>query len=1052
MTPTAPLGDDNPLRLAVRKAYHADETECVGQLLASLALSAKQRRRIAKTARQLVREIRADHHGHGGLDAFLQEYKLSSEEGVALMCLAEALLRIPDAGTADALIEDTLSGGDWRAHLGHSESFFVNMSTWGLMLTGKVIALDKPGARDIGDYLARLLARGGEPVIRAALTQAMKIMGRQFVLAEDIHAGLKAARVRERKGYGYSYDMLGEAARTAADAQRYFAAYREAIQAIGQNDTLGDPLRSAGISVKLSALHPRYEFAQARRITAELLPRIKALCAVARTHRIGLTIDAEESERLDPSLSVLEALSLDPELGDWNGLGFVVQCYQKRAPALIDWLQDLAARSNRKLMIRMVKGAYWDTEIKQAQIHGFVDYPVYTRKAATDVAYLACAQKLLACPAQFFPLFATHNAHTVAAILTLADGRRDFEFQCLHGMGDTLYDQVRRRHQVACRIYAPVGPHRELLAYLVRRLLENGANSSFVNRLVDQQLPVEHIIRDPLEVLSQLEPKPHPNIPAPPRLYADRQNSAGMNLFDSETVRKYYRALRKLRAQSRSAQPRSAQSRSAHPVTVGTPDEGHGESTDICNPATGEKVGVVRPARPADIDTALTTARAAADDWNRLGGAARGEVLEAAADGYQQSRDELLYLCSAEAGKSVPDAVAELREAVDFLRYYAQQARREFADPTTLPGPTGERNQLTLHGRGVFLCISPWNFPLAIFTGQVSAALAAGNCVIAKPAEQTPLIAARATALLHDAGVPREVLHYLPGGPQVGAKLVAEPRIDGVAFTGSTATAKRIHRALAENPGPIRPFIAETGGINAMIVDSTALPEQVARDVMASAFQSAGQRCSALRLLYLQSDVAEPILEMLRGAMAELVMGDPLDIATDIGPVIDRAARDKLAAHVEQCRAKGFTVTSAPAPDHGCFFPPTLIEVGGIADLGEEVFGPVLHVARFAGAALDGVVDAINAAGYGLTFGIHSRIHASVERIQSRIKAGNIYVNRNTIGAVVGVQPFGGEGLSGTGPKAGGPHYLHGFALERALSVDTTAAGGNASLLSLESL
>ena len=1059
MIPTAPLADDNPLRLAVRNHYHADERDCIGGLLAGVAISPEQRRRIDKIARQLVQAIRADTQGHGGLDAFLQEYKLSSEEGVALMCLAEALLRIPDPETADAFIEDTLAGGDWRAHLGHSDSFFVNVSTWGLMLTGKVMALDKPGAENIGAHLAGLLARSGEPVIRAALTRAMKIMGRQFVLAEDIHAGLKAARPRERRGYTYSYDMLGEAARTAADARRYFDAYGAAIEAIGANnargDTGGDPRRSAGISVKLSALHPRYEFAQAGRVMTELLPRIAALCAAARSHGIGLTIDAEESERLDPSLSVLESLSLDKDLGDWDGLGFVVQSYQKRAVAVIDWIQDLASKNGRKIMIRLVKGAYWDTEIKQAQLHGFADYPVFTRKVATDASYLACAQKLLAHPDQFFPLFATHNAHTVAAILTFADGRRDFEFQCLHGMGEILYDQVLRRHRATCRIYAPVGPHRELLAYLVRRLLENGANSSFVNRLVDKHLPIEQIIRDPVTALSQCRPGPHPNIPAPPRLYSDRENSAGMNLFDSETVGQYYRAVEQLRAKSRAVAPIT--------VVAGGGGEGArkdvGESAEVMNPATGEKIGVVRHAQPDDIENAITSANAAADAWDKLGGSARADALEAAADLYQAHRDEFLFLCNAEAGKTLPDAVAELREAVDFLRYYAKQGRRDFTQAQVLPGPTGESNQLALHGRGVFVCISPWNFPLAIFTGQTSAALVAGNCVIAKPAEQTPLIAAHAVALLHRAGVPESVLHCLPGdGPAVGAKLVSDSRIDGVAFTGSNATAKQIQRALAENPGPIRPFIAETGGINAMIVDSTALPEQVVGDVMASSFQSAGQRCSALRMLYLQSDVAERIIEMLHGAVAELKIGDPMDIATDIGPVIDRAAREKLTTHVEGCRKKGFKVVGGAAAGddtratRGWFFPPTIIEINGIADLDAEVFGPVLHIARFDSTELDKVVDDINAAGYGLTFGIHSRIHATVERIRSRIKAGNIYVNRNTIGAVVGVQPFGGEGLSGTGPKAGGPNYLRGFALERAVSVDTTAAGGNASLLSLESL
>ncbi len=1078
LKPTTPLCDDNPLRVALRHHYLSDESECVAHLLATLTISGEQQQLIDQIARQLVQSIRADPHGHGGLDAFLQEYKLSGEEGVALMCLAEALLRIPDSPTADAFIEDTLAGADWRAHLSNSESFFVNVSTWGLMLTGQVIAMNLPATQNIGEYLARLVARSGEPLIRAALIRAMKIMGRQFVLAEDIQTALKTARRKERQGYTYSYDMLGEAAHTAADAQKYLTAYAQAIAAIGANtanrdsgNTHRNPHRNAGLSVKLSALHPRYEFAQSERVMRELLPAIKSLCMAARAVGISLTIDAEESERLDPSLSVLESLSLDADLKGWDGLGFVVQSYQKRALFVLDWIQDLAQRSHRKIMIRLVKGAYWDSEIKHAQLHGFADYPVFTRKAATDVSYLACARKLLAHPTQFFPMFATHNAHTVAAILVFAGESSDFEFQCLHGMGEVLYDQVRRRHGAACRIYAPVGPHRELLAYLVRRLLENGANSSFVNRLVDKHLPIEQIVRDPLAVLSRCQPRPHPNIPLPAHLYRDlpgaRINSTGINLFDSETLRQYYRAVPNLRAQSWSACPITLRSCTLAGQGERQGDaEGGRQNNAVINPANGQKIGVVRYANSDDIEDAITSATAAAAHWDKQGGNARADILQAAADLYQQHRDEFLFLCNLESGKTLPDAVAELREAVDFLRYYAQLARQDFAGAHALPGPTGEHNEMTLHGRGVFACICPWNFPLAIFTGQISAALAAGNCVIAKPAEQTPLIAAHAIALLHRAGVPKTVLHCLPGGPSVGVQLIADRRIDGVAFTGSSATAKRIQQALADNPGAIRPLIAETGGINAMIVDSTALPEQVVGDVMVSAFQSAGQRCSALRILYLQSEVATRISEMLHGAMAELQIGDPMRINTDIGPIIDAAARDKLRAHVEACRKKGFKIVTgiggvsgdndgirndAGKRTGGFFFPPTIIEINGIADLDEEVFGPVLHIARYERADLDKVVDDINAAGYGLTFGIHSRIEATVKRVAARIKVGNIYVNRNTIGAVVGVQPFGGERLSGTGPKAGGAHYLHGFALERTISIDTTAAGGNASLLSLES-
>ena len=1042
--PTAPLADDNPLRRRMRAQYHADERECVERLLAEYAsaVGADSRERIAKTARELVAAIRADIGAHGGLDAFLLEYRLSSEEGVALMCLAEALLRIPDAPTADALIEDKLGGADWKAHLGRSDSALVNVSTWALMLTGKALDSDHAAPERFGGHITALLARSGEPLIRAALGRAMKIMGRQFVLAEDIHAALRAARAGERRGYAYSYDMLGEAARTAADARRYFDAYREAIEAVGAQAGNAPGAKKnvtarPGISVKLSALHPRYEFAQSERVLRELLPNLLELCTAARERNLGLTIDAEESERLDPSLSLLAALAPCAELRDWNGLGFAVQAYQKRAPALLECLRELAEKSRRKLMIRLVKGAYWDREIKHAQVHGFADYPVFTRKAASDVSYLVCARKLLAHPAQFFPLFATHNAHSVASVLEFAGARRDFEFQCLHGMGEALYAQVMARHGAACRIYAPVGPHRELLAYLVRRLLENGANTSFVNRLVDKELPPARILRDPAETLAE-SPAPHPRIPKPPRLYGARKNSAGMNLFDSETLAGYYRALEPLRARDWSAPA----------------GEKLKDGEDVRNPANGARIGTVRAAREEDFDAALNAATAAAAEWDAAGADARAAILEDAADSYERHRDEFLYLCAAEAGKTLADAVAEVREAVDFLRYYAERARREFA-PRILPGPTGEHNQLQLHGRGVFACISPWNFPLAIFTGQIGAALAAGNCVVAKPAEQTPLIAAHACALLHRAGVPKAALHCLPGGAEVGASLIADARVDGVAFTGSNTAAKNIQRALAKQDGAIRPLIAETGGVNAMIVDSSALPEQVAADVIASAFQSAGQRCSALRVLYLQREVADGMLEMLRGATAELQLGDPLHPATDIGPIIDRAARERLDAHVAECRARGFRVTEGPAEPRelekrGNFFRPVIIEVGGIADIKSEVFGPALHVARFDSENLERILDDINAADYGLTFGVHSRIHSGVARIRARIKAGNIYVNRNTIGAVVGAQPFGGERLSGTGPKAGGPHYLRAFAVERATSIDTTAAGGNASLLSLE--
>ena len=1040
-----PFADDDPLREAIRRHYHADESECVAALLAELEIPLKTREAIGGEAGRIVARIREENESHGGLDAFLQEFKLSSEEGVALMCLAEALLRVPDADTADQLIQDKLADGDWGAHLGESESFFVNASTWGLMLTGKIISLDRETVGDAGEYIGRLVARSGEPIIRTAVRQAMRIMGRQFVLAETIQQGLQFARDKEKRGYCYSYDMLGEAARTAGDAEKYYAAYRTAIDAIGGRLKDNHPYSSAGISVKLSALHPRYEFAKEGRIMDELYPRLRELCAQARGYNIGLTIDAEEADRLDPSLSLLALLAREKQLKDWQGLGFVVQAYQKRAPPVIDWIASIARDSGLRIMVRLVKGAYWDTEIKKAQIEGYASYPVFTRKIATDVSYLACARRLLAEPDSFYPLFATHNAHTVASVLQYAGDRRDFEFQCLHGMGEILYDHVIRQHRVNCRIYAPVGPHRDLLAYLVRRLLENGANSSFVNRLVDRELPIERIVADPIRMLSELEDLPHPNIPVPRKIYPDRANSRGLNLADNLALSEYFRAAGELYRKPLEAGP----------LVHGADGKGRGQVEALINPASGEHIGVVANATPQDAEHAIIVARRSWEGWDDRGGAARAEVLRDAADRYEAHRDELLTLCIREAGKTLQDAVAELREAVDFLRYYALMAERDFAGPDTLTGPTGELNQISLHGRGVFLCISPWNFPLAIFTGQVSAALAAGNAVLAKPAEQTPAIAFRAVQLLHQAGVPEDILQLLPGDGAVIGDALVKGDIDGVAFTGSNETADLIQRSLSGKAGPIVPFIAETGGINAMIVDSTALPEQVIRDAVQSAFQSAGQRCSALRALYLQEDIADEMLTMLRGSMAELKVGDPAQVDTDIGPIIDRESRDNLADYIEGRMQSGVKVYPGPDPQgpaNGYFLSPAIIELSGIADMDREIFGPVLHVCRFRSSDLDQVVDDINRAGYGLTFGIHSRIQSTVERISRRIKVGNIYVNRNTIGAVVGVQPFGGEGLSGTGPKAGGPRYLHRFAVERSVSTDTTAAGGNTSLLSLEYL
>ncbi len=1038
--------DPDPLRRTLRAAYRADETACVEALLKEAELPAETLDRIALRARELVRSVREARLGQGGLDAFLHEYQLSSREGVVLMCLAEALLRIPDAETADALIKDKLGSGDWEKHLGTSESLFVNASTWALMLTGRIVRFGVDDTRDLGGVLRRLVAKSGEPVIRQAVMQAMRILGRQFVMGRTIEEALERAEAMEKRGYRYSYDMLGEAARTMRDAERYERAYHAAIVAIGAAAGRRGPIESPGISVKLSALHPRYEFAQRQRVMDELVTRLKGLAMAAKRVDIGFTVDAEEADRLDLSLDVIEAISGDPDLAGWSGFGLAIQAYQKRCVPLIDWLADMARRHKRRLMVRLVKGAYWDSEIKWSQERGLPGYPVFTRKASTDVSYLACAKKLLADPVAFYPQFATHNAHSFAAVLEMAGNSRDFEFQRLHGMGEALYEQVvgPEKMGLAARIYAPVGSHEDLLAYLVRRLLENGANTSFVNRIVDEKAPIEELIGDPVARVRRLAAKPHPRIPLPVDLYGQgRKNAGGIDLTD----------LNELEPLAQAMTVAAGASWSAAPVIGGAARGGTAKS--IANPADRrQSVGQVIEAGKKEVDEALSRAVRAAGDWNATPAAERGACLERAADLMEQNRAALMAMAVREAGKTIPDALAEVREAVDFCRYYAQRARADFAEPLALPGPTGERNQIALQGRGVFACISPWNFPLAIFSGQVTAALAAGNAVIAKPAEQTPLIAAAAVRLLHEAGVPADVLHLLPGdGPGVGAPLVADPRIAGVAFTGSTDTARAINQVLAARTGPIVPLIAETGGQNAMIVDSSALPEQVVRDVLISSFQSAGQRCSALRVLFVQEDIAEKLEEMLVGAMAELRVGDPALLATDVGPVIDEAAKETLEAHAQRMAQEGELLHCVPlGPDaaQGSFVAPRAFRIDRLERLEREVFGPILHVIRFAGDRLDQVLESINASGYGLTLGIHSRIDSTVHYIHERLRVGNAYVNRNMIGAVVGVQPFGGEGLSGTGPKAGGPRYLHRFATERTLTIDTTAAGGNASLLSLQ--
>ncbi|MGE0736376.1 MAG: bifunctional proline dehydrogenase/L-glutamate gamma-semialdehyde dehydrogenase PutA [Alphaproteobacteria bacterium] len=1038
---SAPLPAADELRQAVRDLTRADETRAVEQLLDDAVLSPSQNRRIAERARDLVIKVRA--RKNFGIDAFLHEYQLSTHEGVVLMCLAEALLRIPDSETADRLIRDKLGTADWDRHVGRSESLFVNASTWGLMLTGRLLKWEKSRGEDVGSVLGRMIARGGEPVVRQAMMQAMRIMGRQFVMGRTIEEALK--RAGEHKRERHSFDMLGEAARTEQDAQRYLTSYGAAIAAIGKAAKGRGPIEAPGISVKLSALHPRYEFAQRERTLNELLPRIVSLAEQAKVANIGVTIDAEEADRLDLSLDIIDALSREPRLKGWNGLGLAVQAYQKRAPAVIDWLAALARRDGRRWMVRLVKGAYWDTEIKRGQERGLDGYPVFTRKQSTDLCYLACAKRIAAAPAELYPQFATHNALTLASVVELMDTRTDYEFQRLHGMGEALYEEILAANQhIACRVYAPVGSHEDLLPYLVRRLLENGANTSFVNRIVDEDLPVEQLIAGPAEQLASFETIRHPRIPLPRDMFGgERPNSSGLDLSDPNQLLPLQRAMEAAAAPASSA-----------PIVNGRARP-QAAARAVTNPADRRQiVGTAVDADAADIEAALASAHRAANGWNELGAAARADILERAGASIEAHRPGLMALLVREAGKSIPDALSEVREAVDFCRYYGAQARRRFGAESVLPGPTGEANRLTLHGRGVFAAISPWNFPLAIFTGQVAAGLAAGNAVIAKPAEQTPLTAAACIRLLHEAGVPGAVLHLLPGpGETVGAQLIADERIAGVVFTGGTDTAQAINRGLAARRGPIVPLIAETGGQNALIADSSALTEQVVADALLSAFNSAGQRCSALRVLFIQDDVADKTLSMLAGAMAELRIGDPALLATDVGPVIDDEARVNLLAHIERMKREAKLIHACGLPAeaaHGTFVAPHAFEIDKVARLEREVFGPVLHVVRFDGSRIDRVIEAVNATGYGLTLGIHSRIDETIETIRRGVRAGNCYVNRNMIGAVVGVQPFGGEGLSGTGPKAGGPHYLPRFAVERTLSVNTTASGGNAALMTLD--
>ncbi|MEM5468938.1 bifunctional proline dehydrogenase/L-glutamate gamma-semialdehyde dehydrogenase PutA [Celeribacter marinus] len=962
------------------------EGEVLDALIAQAALCAPVRAAISARAAGLITRIRKE-SAPTLMEHFLAEYGLSTREGVALMCLAEAMLRVPDRETMDELIEDKIAPSDWSRHLGAASSPMVNASTWALMLTGRVLDDEKPG---LAGTLRGAIKRLGEPVIRTAVSRAMKEMGRQFVLGQSIDAALDRAARQEAKGYTYSYDMLGEAAMTAGDAARYAKAYGAAMTQIAARCDKGSVRDNPGISIKLSALHPRYEVAKEDRVMAELVPIVRDLARQARAANMGFNIDAEEQDRLVLSLKVIHAVLADPELAGWDGFGVVVQAYGRRAGAVIDWLNDTAIALDRKLMVRLVKGAYWDTEMKHAQVEGHADFPLFTTKCATDVSYIANAKTLLGYADRLYPQFATHNAHTVAAILELADGQA-YEFQRLHGMGERLHDIVLRDEAARCRIYAPVGAHRDLLAYLVRRLLENGANSSFVNQIVDEDVSPEEVARDPFAQLE--EHHAHSGLVAPHALFgSERENSRGFDLTDEATLAEINVA--RASAVLPQAAPRCA-------VEV------HDTPRDVINPATGARIGT---AIDANSDT-VASALAAAMPWSAPV-AQRADALRRAADLYEAEFGAIFAALAVEAGKSLSDAVGELREAVDFLRYYAAQAEG-----------LGDVKPL-----GCVVAISPWNFPLAIFTGQIAAALAAGNSVLAKPAEQTPIIATMAVDLLHKAGVPREALQLLIGdGATVGAALTRDARVNGVVFTGSTETALRIRTSMAQHLSPDAPLIAETGGLNAMIVDSTALPEQAARDIVASAFQSAGQRCSALRCLYVQEDIAPALITMIKGAMDELAVGDPWDLSTDIGPVIDAAACDQINAYIEAAIKGGQLLYRTLPPKDGTFVAPCLIKVDGISDLDREVFGPVLHVATFKATDLDGVIDDINARGYGLTFGLHTRIDSRVQEIADKVHVGNVYVNRNQIGAVVGSQPFGGEGLSGTGPKAGGPLYLTRF-------------------------
>lgn len=1043
----------NKFRDRLRLNTYMDEDQSVAHMLSVTKMDRGVSRRINAQASDLVIRSRNAKSSRGTLDAFLEEFGLSNREGVALMCLAEALLRIPDSDTADAFISEKVHTGDWAKHRGQSDSLFVNASVWGMMLTGKIVELEPSITGTTNHWFRSVVSRIGEPVVRQAMLQSMRIMGGQYVLGRTIKEAMKRGPAENTEDTRFSFDMLGEGARNDADARRYFDSYMNAIRAIAGATASDQDVRCAdGISIKLSALHARYHHGQKDRLMVELMPRVRDLAIAACEGNLGLNIDAEEAERLDISLDIFESLARDTALAGWDGLGFVMQSYQKRSLDVADWLIELARDTKRRFMVRLVKGAYWDTEIKHAQELGLVDYPVYTRKANTDLSYLVCAEKLLGAKDAIFAQFATHNAQTIASVMQIAEPDQDYEFQRLHGMGQLLYGQLQEQclalemQMPGLRVYAPVGAHRDLLPYLVRRLLENGANSSFVNRFLNDSTPVDKLVEDVIEKVNNYKSKRHVQIPLPGDLFrtseTPRANAKGMNLEDELSAHKVLETV----------QTDSEKLFGAAPIVNG---ELVSEGGDVAvSPALPSmQVGLVRNANEEEIEQAIAGATAAQAAWNAIGGIERARILDAIGESLTEHLHELMVLISREGGRTLSDALQEVREAIDFCYYYAALGRRHFGEEDLLTGPTGERNHLSLQGRGVFLCISPWNFPLAIFVGQVVAALAAGNSVIAKPSEQTPLVAALAVKLMHAAGVPAAVLQFVPGiGREVGPLLVEDLRISGVVFTGSTETAKHINRQLAMRDGAIVPLIAETGGLNAMIVDSSSLPEQVVDDVITSAFLSAGQRCSALRVLFLQDDVADGILEMLKGACDELNLGLPWDLATDIGPVIDSTARSMLYSHIDRMLKEAKLLYSYPKnkmPEEGHFVGPHIFELRDMAQLEREVFGPILHVVRFKSDEFKQVIQQVNDCGYGLTLGLHSRIEARARQVLRETRVGNTYINRNMVGAVVGVNPFGGQGLSGTGPKAGGPRYLFRFATEKTFTVNTTATGGNVDLFRL---